>query len=36
MHLQDVQTDSVVNTYNACGHASTVLLQYDYITPSVL
>jgi hypothetical protein len=30
MRLQDVQAGSVVNTYKACGQASTVRLEYDY------
>jgi hypothetical protein len=29
MHLQYVQAANVVNTYKACGHASTVRLQCD-------
>jgi hypothetical protein len=29
MRLQDVQTDSVVNTCKACRHVSIVRLQYD-------
>jgi hypothetical protein len=32
IHRQDVQTDSVVNTCKACGHASTVRLQHDAIS----
>jgi hypothetical protein len=36
MHLQDMQTDSVVNTCKMCGHASTVWLQYSYnATPAL-
>jgi hypothetical protein len=36
MRLQDVHTESVVNTCKACGHASTVRLQYGYsVTPSL-
>jgi hypothetical protein len=30
MRLQDVQVGSVVNTYQMCGHASTVRLQCGY------
>jgi hypothetical protein len=36
MHLQDVQTGSVVNTCKACRHASTVWLQYGYSATPVL
>jgi hypothetical protein len=32
MSLQDVQAGNIVNTCKACGHASTVRLQYDAST----
>jgi hypothetical protein len=30
IRLEDVQAGSVINTYKACGQASTVWLQYGY------
>jgi hypothetical protein len=36
MRLQDMQTDSVVNTCEACKHASTIQLQCGYSATSAL
>jgi hypothetical protein len=36
MRLQDVQASSVVNTCKACGHASTMWLQYGYSATAAL
>jgi hypothetical protein len=36
MCLQDVQTDSVINTCKMCKHTSTVRLQYGYSAMLVL